>query len=447
MEIRKFKEILFEKAKQSNFSKYEIYYTENESLKILSYENAVDGYELKDSRGLSFRALVNGKMGYGYTENLSEDSVDMLIDTVKQSAEFVCSDDEEFIYAGGANYSNVQCSHPSLENLTAEEQIKLVLELEKKTKEHSPEVFKIAECSMEVSNSEVRIMNSEGLDLESKRNIGFSYVVPIVKDGEDMKDCLSIVVSNKLQEFNINEMAKVGVEGALKKRGAKPVKSGKYKILLSNYMMATLLSTFQSSFNGDKAQKGLSLLKGKEGKLIAAPIVNIIDNPLMENGPYSTPFDAEGVPTKIKHIVEAGVFKTLLYNLKTANKEGIETTGNASKSSFSSAVEVSATNLYIEKGEKTFEELAELVQDGLYITDLEGTHSGANPVTGDFSLAAGGAVIRHGKVCEAVNQITVSGNFYELLKNIEAVGSDFKFYYSNTASPSVIITELSIAGE
>ena len=109
------------------------------------------------------------------------------------------------------------------------------------------------------------------------------------------------------------------------------------------------------------------------------------------------------------------------------------------------------TNFYIEAGKASYEELLEELKEGLLITDLAGTHSGANAITGDFSLAAKGFYISQGKVVKAVEQITVSGNFFQLLKDILAIGKDLKFTLpsasSHYGSPSLLIKELAVAGK
>ena len=112
-----------------------------------------------------------------------------------------------------------------------------------------------------------------------------------------------------------------------------------------------------------------------------------------------------------------------------------------------SPVSIFPTNLYIEKGEKSLEELIKEVGEGILITDLAGLHSGANSITGDFSLAAKGFYIKDGKKSYPVEQITIAGNFFSMLKDIEAVGSDLKFPMSSIGSPSVKIKEISIAGK
>ncbi|WP_160680859.1 TldD/PmbA family protein [Clostridium sp. C8-1-8] len=446
MDIKAFSNLIFNKAEEANFSEYEIYYSSKESLDIKIFDSEVDDYGLSNTSGVSFRGVINGRMGYSYSESLDEASASMMVEKAKENAKLIENEDKDFIYGGASQYEEVHSYSKDIDELTPTEQIDLALALEQKTKGTSDLIEKVAECEVDTSKSEVAIINSKGLDLRHKKTTVLAYVAAVTKDGDGMKDSMSLKIKTSMDQLDLDKIAKETSDNAISKVGSKSIKSGKYKILMSNYMMATILSTFQGVFYADNAQKGLSLLSKKEGEIVASDVVTIVDDPHLDKGPYSTPFDDEGVPTYKKSIIEKGKLRTLLHNLKTSYKDNVKSTGNASKASFSSPVNVSATNLYLEKGIKSLAELIVDVNDGIYITDLQGMHSGANAITGDFSLAANGRVIRNGKLCEAIDQITLAGNFFELLKAIEAVGDDMDFYYSNTASPSVIVRELSIAG-
>ena len=186
-------------------------------------------------------------------------------------------------------------------------------------------------------------------------------------------------------------------------------------------------------------------MKGRLGGKIAADIVSIRDDPLLDQLPGSAVFDGEGVAARNKTIVENGVFKTFLHNRKTAKKDGVEPTGNGFKASFKTAVGIAPSNFYIAAGDKSREELIAGMGDGLIITNLEGLHSGANSVSGDFSLSAEGFLVRGGKTVRAVEQSTIAGNFFSLLRDIGAAAADLEFK-GNVSSPSVLIRELSVAG-
>ncbi|MGL6100882.1 MAG: metallopeptidase TldD-related protein, partial [Fusobacteriaceae bacterium] len=159
----------------------------------------------------------------------------------------------------------------------------------------------------------------------------------------------------------------------------------------------------------------------------------------------SASFDAEGVPTKPKNLIENGILKTYLYNLKTAKKDGVESTGNAAKGGYKGTMGISSFNLYLEKGDESFETLLNRIENGILITGFSGLHSGLNSISGDFSLATEGFLIKNGKVEKPLNQITAAGNFFDLLNNIECIGDDLKFNLSGVGSPSLIVKNISIS--
>ena len=122
------------------------------------------------------------------------------------------------------------------------------------------------------------------------------------------------------------------------------------------------------------------------------------------------------------------------------------TTGNARKVGYASAVHVTPTNFYLKPGKRTLDDMLRGIGEGLVITEVSGLHAGANPISGDFSLLSRGYEIKGGKIVRAVEEFTVAGNFYQLLKDITDVGGDLLFETSPIGSPSVLVKSLSVAG-
>jgi len=447
MDFNLFKEELFKEAKKSGFEECEIYYSDAESLSLNIYEGEVEKYKLNNAFGLSFRGKMNNKMGYSYTEILDEEAIKTLITNAKGAALAIENDDVQFIYEGDKEYKDLDCYKKELDNIKPDELIALALEMEKECKKQCDKVVNFQGCGIGYGKSTYGIINSKGLNLKNERNNLTAYVVPIVEEDNKKYDGMGYVVAKKVGDIKPKDLAKQGLEEALSKIGGKSIPSGKYKIIINNEAMVSLLGTFSGVFNAEQAQKGLSLLKGKEGESIASDIVTLIDDPHLKDGLGTTSFDDEGVATCKKEIITKGKLNTLLYNLKTAYKAKIKSTGNGFKSSYASTVGVSATNFYINPGEKSFEELCKEVKEGVIITEFAGLHSGASSITGDFSLAAKGFMIENGEKSFPVEQITVAGNFFTLLKDIEEVGSDLKFPMSSIGCPSVVIKELSVAGK
>ncbi len=451
MDIREFKDSLFAKAREEVFEDYEIYYVDGESFRVTIYEGEIDQYSVNSHMGLSFRGLYKGNMGYSYTEILDDYALEMLIKSAKENAMAIEDEDIDIIYGGKDAYANIEGYNEELAKVNADEKIKLALQLERDTEAESHNVKTLDDCMIVSGEGERGIINSKGLDLKYKSNMIYAIVSPVVEVEGKVNTAFAFKAANDMKEIDTKALAKEAVEDALAYMGAFSMASGKYGVIIRNDVMGDILSTFSGIFSAYNVQKGLSLLKGKIGKDIAAKAVTIVDDPLMEKGLCSAPFDDEGVATYTKTVIEEGKLKTFLYNLKTAKKDGVKSTGNASKASYSSTIGISPSNFYIKPGNKTLDELLETLGNGLFITEVQGLHSGANPVSGDFSLAAKGFEIKEGKKLRPVEQITLAGNFYELLFNITETGSDLKFGVPSGSScfgsPSLIVKELSVAGK
>lgn len=447
MELNLFVKELFSKAQEEGFSEYEVYYVDRESLSISVYKEEVEKYNLNNSAGLSFRGKFGDRIGYSYTEILDEDAIEMLVKKAKENVLAIENNDIQFIYEGDKEYKEISTYHEELEDIPADKLINIAISMEKEAKKYCNKVESFSGCSVSYSSGKYGIINSKGLNLSNKSNLLTAYVVPIVKDLDKMYDGCGYVVAKSLNDVKPDKIAKMGVDEALSKTGGTSIASGNYKVIINNEAMVSLLSTFAGIFSGDAVQKGLSLLKDKEGEIIAADIVNLVDDPHLEDGLASVSFDDEGVATLKTYLIKNGKLNSLLHNLKTANKAGVKSTGNGFKSSYASPISVSPTNFYIEPGINSLEEMTKKINKGLIITDFAGLHSGANSITGDFSLAAKGFYIEDGIKTHPVEQITVAGNFFTLLNNIEEIGSDLKFPMSSVGSPSIVIKELSIAGE
>lgn len=164
MDIKDFAEKLFSKAKEAGFTEYEIYYVDGDSFKVTIYKSEIDQYSLNAHRGLSFRGLYNGKMGYSYTEALDDYALDMLIKKAKENAMAIEDDEVDIIYGGHDNYTDIKGFNEALSQMKADEKIKMALQLEKDTLAQSDKVKNIEECMVVTGTGESRIINSKGLD-------------------------------------------------------------------------------------------------------------------------------------------------------------------------------------------------------------------------------------------------------------------------------------------
>lgn len=433
-------------AKKAGIEAAEIYLASSDSFRAMCQQGEISQYTVNSTRGLSLRGLYNGKMGYAATEAMDDEAVGQLVRGVMESAELTEDEDVQEIYPGDKEYPDVDNYQPALDEVPESRKLQLALDLEKAAKAMDSRIQQLDYDMVTTASSECRIVNTYGLDLHARDNMSVAFVSALAKEGERVSTGSGFAVSRNFDDLQAEKIAGDAVEEALFMLHAEPVPSGTYRAIILNKCMPDLLGTFAGIFSAESAQKGMSLLAGKEGEVIASPAVTLMDDPLLPGGLASSAFDAEGVATRTKAVIENGKLMTLLHNLKTARKAGVKTTGNAAKAGYAAAVRVAPSNFYLKPGEKTLEQLMADMGGGLVITGVSGLHAGANAISGDFSLIAQGYTVKNGKKDVPVERITVAGNFYQLLKNVRAVGSDLCFPGDSVGSPSVDLGEIAVAG-
>ena len=449
MNYQEFKTAVVTYATANEIKDYELYYTKSDETSVEIYQTEVKAFNSSNSLGVCFRCIVNGQTGYASTENMTEEEAESIVLRAIENAKSLESETPSFIHSQGDTYLTVEKMDsitPSAANL-----VDFALDLQKEVYAQDERVIDGTQSVAGCGAFEKAIFNSNGLDLVDSGSFDYTYAYAIVSDGSEMYFGMEID-SGKIADFNKTDIAKEAVKDAIETIGYTSVDSGEYTVVFSNKVMASLLSCYSSIFSAEAAQKGLSLLKDKEGDLIANEIVTITDDPLYKDSLVKATFDDEGAATYAKNVVENGTFTTFLHNLATANKAGVKTTGNGYKASYSSPVGINHYNFYINPVKGSLEDLFAEATNGIYITSVEGMHAGADPISGDFSLSSGGFRIEDGKKTTPVKGITISGNFLQLMKNISSVGEDLKFNPSSLSahrcgSPSVLVKGINIAGK
>jgi PmbA protein len=451
MEYQKFVDALFEHGKENGFDAMEVYFQKNAQFETTVFKTEVDKFSISDTQGLSFRGIIGGKMGYAYTEILDESAITMLVEEAKTNAAVIESEDEVFIAEPAEGYKAIEAYNPNLGEISKVDKIAFLKEVEKEVMALDDRIQSLAYNLYMDFETEVAIQNTKGLDLKQKTNLAVAMIMPLAVENGENKTSYVLLMDRDFKAFDAKKTAKEVVEKTTNLLGAKTVASKSYPVILKNECSASLLAAFTSVFNAEIVQKDLSMMKGLIGNKVAADCVTIVDNPFMEGGFGNIGFDAEGTPSQSTTVIKDGELKSYLHNLKTAKKDGVESTGNAAKGSYKASVNVAPSNFYIEPGQKDLDALMSGIEEGVMITKLDGIHSGLNTISGDFSLAAIGYLIKNGKIDRPIDQITVAGNLKELLMEVEEVGNDMTFGFPQgsafVAAPSLKIEKLAIAGE
>jgi PmbA protein len=439
------KNFLLERARAKQAS-IEVYGSKNSSTSVQTYEGKVSEFKLAQRNGIGVRALVQGSWGYSYTENLAQPALERCLDAALENAALVAPEAHASLKAHAEPPHLGDLYGEGLSGVTVDRKVKAAIELEQAARNADPRVKSVPYMAYQDGESEIMVANTAGLDRAYKSNFAAQYLAPLVSEGEQNKMQFGFEFTREFEQLDPTRTALEAVRKSVAMLGASQPKSGKYPVVIANECMGLLLGTFEGIFSAKMVQEGKSPIKGKLGETLASSLVTIIDDATYHNGPDSRPFDSEGYPSKPLTLLEHGVLRSYLHNTETAAKDGVESTGHASRWGYRGIVGIGSSNWYLEAGKDTKDTLVSSINEGVLLTGLHGTHAGANMITGEFSLQADGFWVEDGKIARPLENFTVAGNVLEVLRDIEALGDDFKFGMWGAGSPSVRVRELNIGG-
>ena len=433
----------FALAKEAGLQEVELYISESRSLSISLFHGEVDEY--KDNNGYSIlaRGILNGKCGSATADVWNKDKAAWLVKEMVANAKVIENDDPIFIFKGSEKYHKVNTFNKDLENVSIDQIMKGLQDIEKNCRELDKRIIEVAGTEYNQVSSKTTLINSNGLNLVQKNNFYYYVVQCVAKEGEQTKSGYDFFFDNDFSKFDAKKFAKKVVDQTVAQLGGEACASSKYKAVLHPDVVTSLIKAYVGHANAEEVQKKSSLFIGKIGQKIASKKVTIEDRPLQKN-PFARWFDDEGVATYNKAIIKNGVLQTYLYNLTTAAKDGVQTTGNGYGGGKKG---VEPAFLYLKPGKKYLEELFQEVGNGVFITDVSGLHAGLNPQSGNFSLQSTGFMIENGKKGKPLDLITISGNLLEIFQDVLEVGNDTYVSPSGVSSQSLLIKKIAVSGK
>jgi PmbA protein len=414
----------------------EIYIEITESVDATIQNDQVDFAKESYSMGMGIRVIHDSRMGFAYTTQTEK-----ITETVEKAVSNAQANlaDENFAFAPKSDYPNVIGVYDKkIANMELGDTIELGKSMIGTVLEN-----KCQPTSGGVSNGFIKtlIANSEGAWSEDIATYISGFIAVNVPDGEGVSTASESDSSRKL-DIDPEKIANKACQIALKSRGGEHVQTGDVKVLLDYHAASGLLSTFSQAINGDNVQRGRSIYADKIDQEVSSSSLSIYDDGTFEGGLSSSRGDGEGTPSQKTVIVENGILKNFLYDIHTANKGNIQSTGNGMRASFNDMPAVGLSNLVLDFTE--FESLSD-VQDGIFITDVLGAHT-ANPISGDFSVEAMNAFkVKNGELVNPVKKAMLSGNIFDMLKESKAASQKTR-QLGPFITPPLTVSSLRVVG-
>ncbi|MHB0912308.1 MAG: TldD/PmbA family protein [Armatimonadota bacterium] len=444
MDYRDFANDIVEATVRAGAHEAEVYLAAGDQLDVDVRMGRTETVTRSTAKGLGLRVFVDKRMSFASTTDFEPGVVRDLVRTTVALAKQASRDRFNGLPEGGpGEIVHLELFDPAVAGLSVESAIEMALATEGAAFDFDPRITNSHGAGFGSHSSTRVIANSNGILYESaSTDCGLSCAPMAEANGEKQ---IGHYWSSRRYLDELDSPTEVGRQAAaraVRRLGARKVATQNVPVIFDWSVGGTLFSALFAALDGDDAHRGLSFLRNKLGKKIASPLVTVIDDPHRPRGVGSMSFDGEGVLSRPKIVVDRGVLCLYFYDARTARKYRTEPTGNARRG-YSGVPSVAPANFYLKPSETPPGELLAGVREGFYVTETMG--HGANVVTGDFSVGASGLWISGGEVAFPVEEVTISGNMLDMLKNIEQVANDARFI-SSIITPTFKISEMTVSG-
>ncbi|MDQ3964686.1 MAG: TldD/PmbA family protein, partial [Actinomycetota bacterium] len=297
------------------------------------------------------------------------------------------------------------------------------------------------------SFSEIAIATSTGISASYARSDAWCYSVAIAEDAGDTQVGFEFGLGRSLRELDPAGVGGRSAQRAVSVLGATKIPSARMPIVFDPYTAAQFLGVIGSALIGEAVQKGRSLFAGKVGEAVAGSLT-LIDDGTIAGAPGSSPWDDEGTPTRRTELIADGTLKGFLYDLVSARRDGVASTGNASRAGFKSAPGAAPSNLALESTGESRDDLLQRAGDAFLVQDFHGVHAGANSVSGDFSVGATGRLLSGGALGQPVKEVMIAAPMLEILAGVVAVADDRRWlpFGGSLGGATTLVAEMTVAG-
>lgn len=434
---------LLTRAHQAGADAADAVYVEGTSVSIAVRLGDVEHLERSEGADLGLRVFKGKRQACVSTSDVKADALDDLVARAVAMASSVPEDE----HCGLANPADIARTFDEID-------------LDDPGEPSAEELEARARAAEDAARAVTGVTNSEGAEASFDRSRvalaasnGFrgersgtrSSISASVLAGEGTAMERDYDYTSKVFAENLEDPATIGRqagEKAVARLNPQKISSASVPIVFDPRVAGSLLGHLSGAINGSAIARGTSFLKNKLGERVFPDNVTVVDDPHRPRGFRSKPFDAEGVATQPRNVIENGSLTTWILDLHAARELGMSSTGHASRGT-SSPPSPSVTNLYMQPGQVSRQDLIKAIDKGLLVTELIGM--GVNGVTGDYSRGASGFWIENGEIAYPVSEITIAGNLVDMYANLTPA-SDLEFRYG-TDAPTIRIDGMTIAGK
>ncbi|MGD2295295.1 MAG: TldD/PmbA family protein [Candidatus Aminicenantes bacterium] len=446
MNYKQLAERIVKKAKKMGADEAEAYIENNREFDLRVRNGDVETIKQSTSKGVGLTVFKDKKLGFSYTSDFSEESLDEFI---KKTVQLTMVADPKpwngLPELDQGKLKDLDLYDPSITEISNDKKISIAKEVEKIALATDKRITKSYGGSFGDEEGEIFIVNSKGVS-RSYKSSGVSFSASVIAgEGDQMQSGGWSSSKRHFKDLDaIESVAKEAGKRAVEKLGAKPVETQKAPVFYDRYASGAFWYGILRAMNGDSVYKKTTFLTEHLNKPVASPLVTVVDNPLIPRHVSSTPIDGEGKIARKNVLFDKGKLMMFIYDTITARKAGVKVNTITQRGSYRSTPYASFLNIIVQNGSTSPEKILSGIKNGFYVTGLRGL--GTDMSTGNYSVGASGFWIKDGEISFPVDGVTLGGNVLDMLKNIELLADDLDIR-GGLNSPSFLISEMAIGGK
>ncbi|MBU3690019.1 MAG: hypothetical protein B7C54_02100 [Acidimicrobiales bacterium mtb01] len=424
----------------------EAYVSRSLSTDVRVYEGEVEHFVSAQSEGIGIRVIRDGRTGTSYAGTLDPAVIADVLAEARDNLGYGEVDE----WSGLAEPDGVAVTpqvlwSDRLENVPTARKIELAKELERLARAADSRV-RVDDSNYSDAFGEAAVATTTGIRVSGRENGCYLSVGTLADDGDETQTGFGFSVGRDVDELDVEKAAREAADRATRLLGATKPASRRVTVVLDPFVTAQFLGIIGGTLNGDSVVKGRSLFANRLGDQVASPLVTLVDDPTNPLAYTATDIDGEGLAARRNVLIDRGTLGMFVQSSYSARRMGVSTTGNGTRGGYAGSPGAGCLALQVAPGTRSQAEIVAGIDDGILIQQVQGLHSGVNPVSGDFSTGAAGITITNGALGAPVREFTIASTLQKMLLDIAEVGGDLEWLPMRATGVSLVIHDVTMSG-
>lgn len=415
---------------------------------VRAYDGDVESFVSATSAGVGIRVVADSRQGFAVSGSLDVDAVFEALADARDNASFATPDPFLGLPGDdGVEPATVDLFDPALLRTGPAAKIELARALEAATLAADPRMVGVESAEYADTIAAFAIVSTEGISRVTVESICSLVSSSLAGSGDEVTTGFGYSIGRRIEDLSVERAAGDSAMRAVRMLGAGRVPTARVTVVLEPWVTAQLLGIIVDCFSAESVLKGRSPFGGRLGETVASPLVTLVDDATDVRAFGATAIDGEGLATRRVGLIGGGVADAWLHDSRTGRQMSVASTGSAVRAGFRSTPAPGAMAARLVGGVGGADDVMRSVGEGILVSEVQGLHSGVNPVSGDFSTGIEGFVIRDGQRGEPIREVTIASTLQRMLTDVVCVADDTDWCPMNAAGCTLAIADVTVSGQ